>query len=319
MISFLVVLRRCVGDVGLGGRVAGHPDDDDAPERAVGVAVSAGVEAVPLAFAGGHFDRAGAAECGEGVFVGQPLGLSPAATSRAPAVSTPTPWRATSRGAAVVTRVLSWVSRAAISASRCAMRRATEAMAVLAAAVGSVTGPGRQPGGGAQPLSGGRATERVADLVGGGVDQGVQLVAGLPAGLDGALAGVAQQPDRLDRADAVLGDRGGPAGDDRPGCFYRRRSCRTCRSGVGADGWAGLPPSPRCQRRPGTGPVRRPTLRCPRHRPPRPARSWTTIRPTVGTRRWWWRTAGSPAPVPAGHMRRRRARPCGCRHRRRHR
>ena len=54
------------GDVGAGGFVVFHPDDDYAVQCGVGAAVSASVEAVSAGFAAGGRDGAGAAKLGEG-------------------------------------------------------------------------------------------------------------------------------------------------------------------------------------------------------------------------------------------------------------
>jgi hypothetical protein len=69
-------------------------------------------------------------------------GLSPAATSSAPALSAPIPNSATSLGAAVRVRRSSWVVRAVISADRAGGRRARAPSASMAAACGLVIGPG---------------------------------------------------------------------------------------------------------------------------------------------------------------------------------
>jgi hypothetical protein len=56
------------GDVGDGGLVEAHPDDDDAVQRGVGLAVAAAVEAVADGLARGGRDRTGAAQLGERSF-----------------------------------------------------------------------------------------------------------------------------------------------------------------------------------------------------------------------------------------------------------
>ena len=50
-----------------------------------------------------------------------------------------------------------------------------------------------------------------------GVDDGVELVGGLGAGLDGAAPGDSQQPDRFHRAGLRLRGAGRLAGQHRPG------------------------------------------------------------------------------------------------------
>lgn len=70
--------------------------------------------------------------------------LSPAVTSSCPAVSAPTPGRASSCGAVAVTSGASWESRSSISACSACQRRARARSAVLTAEAGSLTGPGRR-------------------------------------------------------------------------------------------------------------------------------------------------------------------------------
>src|SRR5258705_13915752 len=53
------------GDVGAGGFVVFHPDDDDAMQSGVGAAVSAPVEAVSARFAAGGPGGGGAAKVGQ--------------------------------------------------------------------------------------------------------------------------------------------------------------------------------------------------------------------------------------------------------------
>lgn len=70
--------------------------------------------------------------------------LSPAVTGSCPAVSTPTPGRATSCGATALTRGVRWASRSLISACRACQRRARDRSAFLVADAGSLIGPGRR-------------------------------------------------------------------------------------------------------------------------------------------------------------------------------
>jgi hypothetical protein len=63
-------------DVGLRSWVAAHARHDDAPERAIGVAVSAAVESVPvLSLPAGGGDGCDSAEPGERGFAAQPVGV----------------------------------------------------------------------------------------------------------------------------------------------------------------------------------------------------------------------------------------------------
>jgi hypothetical protein len=75
--------------------------------------------------------------------VGSRAALSPAVTSSCPAVSTPTPGRATRCGATAVTSGVSWASRSSISACRACQRQARDRSATLVALPGSWTRPGR--------------------------------------------------------------------------------------------------------------------------------------------------------------------------------
>jgi hypothetical protein len=84
----------------LGGLVVAQPGQRDAVQRGVGVAVAAAAEPVAAGLAGRRRDGAtphsaanAASECSR-------TGLPPAAASSAPATSTPTPNRPSSRGAA---------------------------------------------------------------------------------------------------------------------------------------------------------------------------------------------------------------------------
>src|SRR3954454_20934277 len=67
-LPFTLAFGGAAGDVVDGGLVKAHADDDGAVERAVGLSVTAVVEAVALGGARAGGDRAGAAELGEGGF-----------------------------------------------------------------------------------------------------------------------------------------------------------------------------------------------------------------------------------------------------------
>jgi hypothetical protein len=86
-----------------------------------------------------------AAQMREGGLARSRWGLSPAVTSNCPAVSTPTPGRATRVGAAEVTSAWSWRSSRSSSAWSCCQRRARVRRLVLVAAIGLVRAPGRSP------------------------------------------------------------------------------------------------------------------------------------------------------------------------------
>ena len=65
--------------------MAVHADQGDAPERAVGVAVAAAMQPVPVGPAGGHRDRRDAAQAGEGPLGPQTRpGLSPGGDQKLP-------------------------------------------------------------------------------------------------------------------------------------------------------------------------------------------------------------------------------------------
>ena len=70
-----LALGGAPGHIGLGAGVAGHAGHDDLPQRGVGLAVPAAVEAVADLFAGGGVYRAGAAQRGEACLGAQPAGV----------------------------------------------------------------------------------------------------------------------------------------------------------------------------------------------------------------------------------------------------
>jgi hypothetical protein len=107
-------------DIGPSGWVAVHADQGDAPQGMVGPAVTAPVEPMAVGTARGRRDGGGAAQMREGGLGASRWGLSPAVTSSWPAVSTPTPGRATRVGAAAVTSSWSWRSSRSSSAWSCA-------------------------------------------------------------------------------------------------------------------------------------------------------------------------------------------------------
>jgi len=72
------------GDVVLGGLMAAHADQGDAPQGAVGLAVAAAVQPVPVGAAGGDGYRGGSAEPGEGGFRAQPVRVVPGGDQELP-------------------------------------------------------------------------------------------------------------------------------------------------------------------------------------------------------------------------------------------
>ena len=62
-------------DIGSGRWVAAHPDQGNAPQGVVGLAVTAAVESVAVGAARGRRDRGGAAKMGEGGLAAEPMGI----------------------------------------------------------------------------------------------------------------------------------------------------------------------------------------------------------------------------------------------------
>lgn len=71
-LAFGLALGGAASDVGPGGCVVLHADDDGAVERGVGLPVAAAVEAVPVRYAGGCRDRGDAAQARPGRFGADP-------------------------------------------------------------------------------------------------------------------------------------------------------------------------------------------------------------------------------------------------------
>ena len=130
--------------IGLGGLMAGHADQGDAPQGMVGESIATPVEAVTI----GPPEEAGSGATPHSRAKAASLpsrpGLSPAVTSSCPAVSRPMPGRANSAGAAALTSLVSSTSRASSSACRWCQRRARARRAALVAEAGSRSGPGRR-------------------------------------------------------------------------------------------------------------------------------------------------------------------------------
>src|SRR5664280_3043371 len=123
-------------EVGPGFRVVSDADHDDAPQRAVGLAVPTFVVAemsgAPSGI-GGH--RGHATHVGPGSSEWSRSGLSPAATRSVAAVSGPTPNRASRSGAVAMSSDSIFSSNSATSASRDWTRWASEESDALVAAV----------------------------------------------------------------------------------------------------------------------------------------------------------------------------------------
>ena len=209
--------------------------------------------------------------CGEGGFAAQPVGVVAGGGQQlAGDLGADARTGRGGRARSVVDEGAQRVSASVISAVRCWQRRARRAQRRLGGLdrVGQV---GRVDGRAAQAsTSGGWAGRRVRlrSGFGGGDDQAVELVDRGGAGLDRAARGRraargwprprrcgssacrSARPDRAARAAAIGVDRVGLA-------FAAGGSC----------GRAGRPRPPRPARRPGTGPGRRRSCRCP---PPRP-------------------------------------------------
>src|SRR5829696_10231076 len=78
------------GHIAAGARITRHAHQHDAPQGVVGLTVPAAVQAVADGAARGRRQRRGATQHREGSLAPEPLGLSPATTSSAPATSAPT-------------------------------------------------------------------------------------------------------------------------------------------------------------------------------------------------------------------------------------
>ena len=117
--------------------VGAHAADDDHVQRAVGLSVAAGVEAVADGLAAGG----GVGEVPQSIenpgSERSRSGLSPAVTSSSPALSIPTPSFSSRLGASSFTRGAMRRSRSAISSPRSSNRRASERSAIFVAVAGS--------------------------------------------------------------------------------------------------------------------------------------------------------------------------------------
>ncbi len=90
----------------------------------------------------------------------------------------------------------------------------------------------------------------------------------------------------------------------------RRRRCRTCRAGVGVDGWADSPRRPAPRGRSDSGPAPPPTSRSLRRPPPRARRTRSTMRASAGSRGASPETPPCPGSDRGRRSQQRRARPC---------
>ena len=148
----------------------------------------------------------------------------PAVTSSWPAwpVEMPSSWMV--RGAAAATSCSSSPSSAAISSSSASIalgdraQRELRGLGRAAKLVGRRAEPCAEGGLAAERLAAG---ELVAELLRGGDDQVAELDHRGAAGLHGAVARDAQQPDRLDDPVGLLRDRGRFAGQEQPGGHLR--------------------------------------------------------------------------------------------------
>ena len=132
-------------DVGAGEWVVAHADDRDDVEGAVGCSVAASAETVtacvrPLEAGCGATPQSFA----NAASVRIRSGLSPAVTRNWPASSTPTPCSWTSSGAAVRTKMSSWLLSCLISSSRVFQRRARSRSDVFTPARRSLSGVSRR-------------------------------------------------------------------------------------------------------------------------------------------------------------------------------
>jgi hypothetical protein len=96
--------------VGPGRWVAAHPDQGDAPQGVVGLAVAAAVESVAVGAARGRGDGGGAAQVGEGGLAMEPLGVVAGGDQQLPGGVDPDPGQGDQGGATALTSSWSWAS-----------------------------------------------------------------------------------------------------------------------------------------------------------------------------------------------------------------
>ena len=190
--------RRSSFDVVAGEWVVDHAVVGDEPERAVGLAVTAAVEAVSAGFPAGRFDGGGAAESGERGVVADParvvagdqqeaggdLGADPGLLEEA--------WRGA--GDELVERAVELgdlLVENLVASSERPQRRAGRADGVepVGAAHSGAT---------IDQLAVGQSTQQLAQLVRGGHHEVLEVGDRLRSGLHRAGPSVAQYPDRFD-------------------------------------------------------------------------------------------------------------------------
>src|SRR5207248_2353012 len=142
-LAFALALAGAPFDVVLGGLVVAQADEHDPVERGVGLAVAASVERWRFVLPEQALIGEEPQSIEKAASERSRSGLSPAATSSAPAVSAPTPNASISCGEAVVVSRASWPSRLRISTSSVWQRRARCLSASLLAASGLPSAPGR--------------------------------------------------------------------------------------------------------------------------------------------------------------------------------
>ena len=116
-LAFALALAGAPFDVVLGGLVVAQADEHDPVERGVGLAVAASVERWRFVLPEQALIGEEPQSIEKAASERSRSGLSPAATSSAPAVSAPTPNASISCGEPVVVSRASWPSRLRISTS----------------------------------------------------------------------------------------------------------------------------------------------------------------------------------------------------------
>ena len=259
--------------------------DHDPVQRRVGLAVTTAVEAMPDGLARGRLDRRGAAQHANAASERSRSGLSPAATSSAPAMSGPTPNTSTRPGAALADQpVQLGLSSVADLAVQGLVAAGEGAKRELAAAMVGVPGcpagtpPSRDQLPGGRPRSCWRSGSGAVTTK----DLSALIVwvrarwrsAGNPKRAEHLHAPCRPWAARSPRRPAPRGRR------------PRRRPGRTCRGGGGrpvgpVDLSTTLPAAG------GSGPARRRSSRCPRSRTPRPRPAREPRRAARRSRRGW--------------------------------
>ena len=213
--------RRCGVGVGAGARAVAQATDGDQVQGArLALAVAAVVEAVAGRLAGGGGDRAGAAERGERGLAAEPVDVLSGGDEELAGVAGRDPEQLVVRGAAGANELLELSVEngdlivESVDPSGDRAQRELRCVGKVAELAWCRAQPAAEGGLAAERLAAG---ELVAELLRGGDDQVAELDDRGAAGLHGAVARGAQQPDRLDDPVGLLRDRLGLAGQEQPG------------------------------------------------------------------------------------------------------